>query len=438
VSDLQRSDADQVRVDDLYLDVTLVTPSFLQTRNLQRYLGDHSVDAVLPVLVGLNTHTGDIGHMHRFPGTLALIGPHGDRYPAISEPIVVSQHHNAYMLLFPARSNRGVPFLEEGSGTLVIEATNMGQRTLRRFEWTLPVADTGMAGDGTLAGRLMLGVALLAALLVVLSPCALELTLYYTAIISCTVTEGEREAAGAGPLRAGVVGRRRVLVNLAAFVSGFTLLYAASGATVGLIGAGVREPLGEYGNLIQLFGGSVILLFALRVAGVDRWILRHLPGGRGGAPTAAVAHGAGKGPLAWLRGGFTALRTRGQARAAAGGLRARDSFLVGMGLSSACLSCMGGAVLYPLLVYAGITSWLSGMITLGLYSLAIAVPMVLIALGFFRIRLSLTRRVGVNRVLRFASAAMLACIALLILFGQERILTDWTFRLLGQVQQWTA
>ncbi|MGD8817183.1 MAG: hypothetical protein PVJ51_08345, partial [Acidobacteriota bacterium] len=106
VSDLQRSDADQVRVDDLYLDVTLVTPSFLQTRNLQRYLGDHSVDAVLPVLVGLNTHTGDIGHMHRFPGTLALIGPHGDRYPAISEPIVVSQHHNAYMLLFPARSNR--------------------------------------------------------------------------------------------------------------------------------------------------------------------------------------------------------------------------------------------------------------------------------------------------------------------------------------------
>jgi cytochrome c biogenesis protein CcdA len=200
----------------------------------------------------------------------------------------------------------------------------------------------------------------------------------------------------------------------------------------------VREPLGEYGNLIQLFGGSVILLFALRVAGVDRWILRHLPGGRGGAPTAAVAHGAGKGPLAWLRGGFTALRTRGQARAAAGGLRARDSFLVGMGLSSACLSCMGGAVLYPLLVYAGITSWLSGMITLGLYSLAIAVPMVLIALGFFRIRLSLTRRVGVNRVLRFASAAMLACIALLILFGQERILTDWTFRLLGQVQQWTA
>jgi len=439
VSDLQRSDADQVRVDDLYLDVTLVTPSFLQTRELARYLGDHNADAVLPVLVGLNTHTGDIGHMHHFPGTLALIGPDGDRYPAISEPIVVSQHHNAYMLLFPARSNRGVPFLEEGSGTLAIEATNMGKRALRRFEWSLPVADTGMAGDGTLAGRLMLGVALLAALLVVLSPCALELTLYYTAIISCTVTEGEREAAGAGPAEAGVIGRRRVLVNLAAFVGGFTLLYAASGATVGLIGAGVREPLGEYGNLIQLFGGTVILLFALRVAGVDHWVRQRLPGGRGIDRTgSAASESGGRGPLAKLRGGLAALRTRGQARAAAGGLRARDSFLVGMGLSSACLSCMGGAVLYPLLVYAGITSWFSGMITLGLYSLAIAVPMVLIALGFFRIRLSLTRRIGINRALRIASAAMLGGIALLILFGQERILTDWTFRVLGQIQQWTA
>ena len=119
-------------------------------------------------------------------------------------------------------------------------------------------------------------------------------------------------------------------------------------------------------------------------------------------------------------------------------MRARDSFLVGMGLSSACLSCMGGAVLYPLLVYAGITSWYSGLLTLTLYSLGIAIPMLLIALGFFRIRLSLGNRLGLNHALRLVSAAMLAGIGTLILSGNERVITDVAFRLLAEFSQWVA
>ena len=102
-SDLQRSDANQVHLDDLFLDMTLVTPEFRSDRNLNRYFADRDPDTVLPVLVGLNTHTGDIGHMMQLPGEVDLVGPAGERYPALTEPIVMSQHHNAYMLLFPAR-----------------------------------------------------------------------------------------------------------------------------------------------------------------------------------------------------------------------------------------------------------------------------------------------------------------------------------------------
>ena len=87
------------------------------------------------------------------------------------------------------------------------------------------------------------------------------------------------------------------------------------------------------------------------------------------------------------------MRLRGEHRAARRGtMWPADSFLVGIGLSSACLGCMGGAVLYPLLVYAGITSWYSGLITLALYSLAIVLPMVAIALGFSRSLMSTTRK----------------------------------------------
>lgn len=433
---LQRSDADQVRLDDLFLDATLVTPGFLRTRKLESYLGDREPNSVLPVLVGLNTHTGDIGHMHHLPGELTLVGPDGSRYPSLTEPIVLSQHHNAYLLLFPGRDNRGARFIDQKEGVITLEAANMGKRPLRSFAWELPLpADAEPGGSSALAAKLVLGVALLSALLVVLSPCALELTLYYTAIISCTVSQGAEQQRSATPGLAHsreALGRKRLLTNLGSFVLGFTLLYAVSGATVGLIGQGVRRPLGSYGELIPLVGGSLILFFALRVAGVGPWIRARLLGG-------GPSHAETPGLLSPLWRALSFLRKRGQERlASARGMRARDSFLVGMGLSSACLSCMGGAVLYPLLVYAGITSWYSGLITLTLYSLGIAVPMIFIALGFFRMQLSLSKRIEFNRVLRLASAAMLAGIGLLILSGNERVVTDLTFRFLAEVATWSV
>lgn len=438
-TDLQRSDADRAQVDDLYLDLTLVTPAFLDSRRLGHYLGDRSPETVLPFLAGLNTHRGSIDHMHHLHGEMFLIAPDGTRYPSLSEPIVLSQHHNAYMLLFPARDQRGERFLDYAAGNLVVEAVGVGAEPVRRFEWQLPLANAAAPGLGHgLVPSLMLLVALVGALLVVLSPCALELSLYYSAIISCTVTEGERDAAVAGQGSAASIGRRRILVNLGAFVTGFTLLYAVSGATVGLIGEGVRRPLGEYAEIIPIIGGSLIIFFALKVMGVGELIGRLRRRWSGGGHGATHGSHGFLGTLLAAPGRFLAgLRTRAQARShQPGGMRPRDSFLVGVGLSSSCVTCMGGAVLYPLLVYVGITSWYWGLLTLGLYSLGIALPMLAIALGFFKVRLSLTRRLGFNRGLRFASGALLAGIGTLILTGQERVVTDVAFGFLGGISRW--
>lgn len=439
---LQRSDADRVSVDDLYLDLTLVTPQFFESRNLGQYLGDRNPESVLPVLVGLNTHTGSIAHMHHLQGShgnFQLRGPEGKTYPALTEPIVLTSHHNAYMLLFPARDHYGKRFLDMSEGTLIIVAHHIGKAHERTFSWNLPLpAETSTGG---VVGTLMLGVALLGALLVVLSPCAIELTLYYLSIITASVTEGQRAAFRAGGIRALGAGRRRILLNLASFVAGFTALYSFSGATVGLVGEGVRSPLGEYSSLIQYIGGGIILFFAARVLGIDRLVLRLLRRAPQPATAAAVAPSAGRWSRALRAPGqvLLHLRNRAEARVAAGEtMRARDSFLVGIGLSSSCLTCMGGAVLYPLMVYAGITSWYSGLITLGLYSLGIAVPMVLIALGFFRIQLTLGRRLGVTRALRTVSGVMLATIGTLILTGHERAITDVAFNLIAEVVRWSA
>jgi cytochrome c biogenesis protein CcdA len=432
---LQQSDADRVRIDDIYIDMTLVTPEFMRTRHLERYI-DRDLKSALPILVGINTHRGDISHMHHLHGSFELVGDDGARYPSLEAPIVLSEHHDAYMILFPARDNHGQPFLSQRRGKLAIEASNVGGRPLRRFEWTLPIASdsTRLLRPHDVVSTLALSVALLSALLVVLSPCALELTLYYSAIISCTVAEGERVALMDGGSDAARAGRRRLVANLASFVAGFTLLYAASGATVGLIGQGARIPLGQYGTVVQVIGGLFILMFALRVLGADQ-----LMRSRGLLPRPVAASAAARwrslvripnAVLANFRA--TGMRRRREHRA----MRARDSFLVGLGLSTSCLTCMGGAVLYPLLVYAGITSWYTGLITLGLYSLAIAVPMVFIALGFFQIRMSLAAKVGFNRMLRRTSGALLVVIAILIISGHERIMTDVTFSMLGSVARW--
>jgi cytochrome c-type biogenesis protein len=438
VSALQRSDADRVELDDLYLDLTLATPGFLKTRNLGRYFEGRGPDTVLPVLVGVNTHTGSIAHMHHLHGNFILVGPNGERYPALTSPIVLSDHHNAYMILFPSRDDHGNRLLDERSGRLTVEASDVGTTKLRTFAWDLPIAaDTDVLPGHGVASTLMLVVALLGALLVILSPCALELTVYYSAIISCTVTESERAAARAGEARAVDAGRRRLFVNLASFVAGFTLLYAASGATLGLIGAGVRRPLGEYAGTIQVIGGSFILFFAMRLLGLSQTLWSWVVALSNRAPGVGGGSAAWRRPFAPIRLALARLRLRGQARSTApGGMRAFDSFLVGIGLSTACLTCMGGAVLYPLLVYAGITSWYSGLITLTLYSLGIAVPMVFISLGFFQIRMSLARRLGFNRVLRTAGGVIMTIIGLLIISGRERVVTDLTFRFLGGVARW--
>lgn len=433
---LQQSDANSVRVDDIYLDLTLVTPSFMRTRHLEHYV-DHDLKSVLPILVGINTHRGDISHMHHLHGSFFLIGEDGTRYPSLSAPIVLSEHHDAYLILFPARDNSGRAFLSSRPGKLRIEALEVGARPVRRFEWKMPIESGAerLLSPHDVVSTLALAVALVSALLVVLSPCALELTLYYSAIISCTVADGERAAALNGMGVAAAAGRRRLFVNLASFVSGFTLLYAASGATVGLVGEGVRMPLGQYGTAIQVLGGSLILLFALRVIGLNEFIRARL----GALPwfSRPARTGEVKRLLSFPASILTRARTAGMRRRAEhGSMRAIDSFLVGIGLSTSCLTCMGGAVLYPLLVYAGITSWYSGLITLGLYSLAIAVPMVFIALGFFQIRMSLRSRIGFNRWLRRLSGAMLAGIALLVISGHERIMTDITFAMLGTVARW--
>lgn len=423
---LQRSDAGEVPVDGIYLDLTPVLPSMVERLNLDQYVDRADYEDKLPVLVGMNTHTGSIRELRinrKDLGGAHLIGPDGGEYPSIEEPLAVSEHHNTYLLFFPSKDHEGRRFARMGSGRLILRVDNVGEQPVRTFTWTLPLGQHRRAPVSA-TDWIMLAVAISGAMMVVLSPCAVELTLYYGSIVGAVLSRyGIEQSEGLAGAPDGA--KSTLLRNFLAFTAGFTLLYAASGATVGLIGQGIQQPLGGYEDLFATVGGVLILFFALKVMGVFR--LSGLD---------RIAGRISRSLQAWFLPENYRLEGGNEARI--DHVNPPDSFLAGIGLSSGCLTCMGGAVLYPLLVYAGISSWYWGMLTLVLYSLLIAVPMMFIALGSAGWMGAFSRRRRLSRSLKHVSGLLLVGVSILLLSGQERWITDVFFTTVANLTRFVA
>ncbi len=425
-SELQKSDADEIPVDGMYVNVIPVLPGMAEDMNLDDYVDRSDYEKKMPFLISLNTHTGNIKdiRINTDQSQALLYGPDHQAYPALEQPMALSTHHNSYLMFFPSKNMEGESFLDMESGYLALRVKSLGQKQTRAFKWELPLKSPS-AISLSLANWIMVGVAIAGAMLIVLSPCAIELTVYYSGIVGAVLSEYGRETSGqtTGESMALTRQARWVLVeNLLAFTLGFTALYGLSGAMVGLIGDGVKQPLGEYETIIAYLGGGLIVYFGLNLLGFL--------------------------PLSWLNTLSARLTNRMKKLFTPESYRARkfsegnrsvsnvnglNSFLAGIGLSSGCLTCMGGAVLYPLLVYAGVASWYWGMITLTLYSILIAVPMMFIALGSADWMSTLGRREKFARQLKYVSGSLLMLVGVMILVGYERWITDAFFTSLGQV-----
>ncbi|MFA6547239.1 MAG: hypothetical protein WCS99_22670, partial [Limisphaerales bacterium] len=225
----RQSDAARVSLADVFLDATYATPDFIKRVKLEPYLQQWQ-NRAQPFLIGINTHVGTIADLD-LRGKVLIEDSNGDRFPSLGTPVVLSEHHNMYLLVFPLVDNSGQPIFAAKRGHFRLIVTGVGKTQERTFEWKLPVVEPTPAR--TLAGTLMLALSVIGALMVILSPCAIELTTYYTGIIAGVVSSAAIAEKGARmPLHV----RGRILRNLAAFVAGFTVLYMASGATVALMG----------------------------------------------------------------------------------------------------------------------------------------------------------------------------------------------------------
>lgn len=116
-------------------------------------------------------------------------------------------------------------------------------------------ADLSTGVDGFLGP----GIAFFGGMVSFLSPCVLPLVpAYLVNIAGEAVVDGESTKAS----------RRRVMFHAVAFVIGFTLVFAALGASVGLVGSAVQDHL----DTMTRIGGIILIVFGMQMAG-----LIHIP-----------------------------------------------------------------------------------------------------------------------------------------------------------------
>lgn len=472
----RQSDASRVPLSDVFVDVTYATPEFVRRVKLEPYVEQYQ-NRAQPFLIGINTHVGTIADLD-LRGKVLVEDSNGERFPSLGTPVVLSEHHNMYLLVFPLVDNFGKRIFTADRGHFKLLVNGVGKTPERVFEWKLPVAEPQPVK--TIANTLMLALGVVGALMVILSPCAIELTTYYAGIIAGVVSSAAvsssspRDSSRPAERAKGipVALRGKILRNLGAFVLGFTVLYVASGATVALMGqqllglqqklkagatleevicgptqpqtmqtAVVAEPhekaahanhgpgFGSWTKYANWLGAAFLILFALKSIGLMKrqnqcfvWL-----GKLGRRIRLAIA--AAVGLVSEKRANI--IRAPAMSMRQPDNITPMNSFCAGLGLSVSCLTCMGGAILYPLLIFVGTSTWYWGALILGTYSLALALPMAAIAVAVGNWTWQFVHRPKLTRALQWTSAVVMISVAVLIVFDRTRFINSVVFTMLS-------
>src|SRR5690242_7884709 len=163
----RQSDAARVSLSDVFVDVTYATPQFVRRVKLEPYVAQYQ-NRAQPFLVGINTHVGTIAELD-LRGKVLLEDSNGERFPSLGTPVVLSEHHNMYLLVFPLVDNHGKAIFAASRGHFRLVVNGVGRTPERIFTWNLPVTEP--APVRTVASTLMLVLSVIGALMVILSPC---------------------------------------------------------------------------------------------------------------------------------------------------------------------------------------------------------------------------------------------------------------------------
>ena len=222
--------------------------------------------------------------------------------------------------------------------------------------------------------------AFLAGLVSFLSPCVLPLVPGYVSLISGVGVE-QLKAQESQLLR-------KVMLNSIAFILGFSVVFIALGA----VATEVSQMLARYRSTLAQVAGVVIILFGLHLTGVFK---------------------------------IKALYTDARLHSVKGGSTAWGAFVIGFAFAFGWTPCVGPVLTVILTFAAAQDSITKGVMLLAIYSMGLAVPFLLTALGVERFLKFYSRFRAHMHAIEVASGALLIALGVLLVLGRFTIISNY-------------
>ncbi len=328
--------------------------------------------------------------------------------------LVDSEHHRSILVRYSALDSQGDLLVTENTDRLQVifpDPEGDKESAANVLTWKLPieynegfaswevVASSPPPSDfGNRPSTWAVFLAIMAGMLIALSPCLIQLGLYYTATIAAVAAEGNE-----GTVPDMATAKRHIVRTGLFFAAGFTLVYTIAGAAAGSVGASL-DTLGLLNTWVRplsVVAGIMIILLALRVA----WNAR--------APLVCNL------PLMSL---FGQSRRTGVVTSA----------LMGISFAGGCLACFSATVLPALLLYVGSTGSVAyGALLLFIFSLGITLPCLGLAFGISRFQPLLQQLPRFAPILGLASAVVMAGFGVLMITFQFHIVSGFIYQLLN-------
>jgi len=222
--------------------------------------------------------------------------------------------------------------------------------------------------------------AFVAGLISFLSPCVLPLVPGYVSLISGVGVE-ELKSQETQLLR-------KVMLNSAAFILGFSVVFIMLGA----ISTEVGQLMARHKSLLAQVAGVVIILFGLHLTGIFK---------------------------------IKALYTDARLHSVKGGSTAWGAFVIGFAFAFGWTPCVGPILALILGFAAAQDSVIKGIILLAVYSLGLAVPFLLTSLGIERFLKFYSRFRTHMHALEVVIGVLLIALVGLLVFGRFTLISSY-------------
>ena len=377
------AEATGVRVEATYATVEYVSQALGGAAALAALEPDRHV----AVLLTERTHTTSLPENAPPPKLYVS----GSQMPLVDSKVMTdSVHHRATIYRFARDEEFG-----EGHQVMTLRLAS-GKEATWHLPLVVPDVGDGAGGPIGLGEQWGLILAMLGGMLAAMWPCLFQLTVYFIPALAGVAMQDAGASKGAR--------RRQVLRAAFFFILGFTLLYTATGALIGL----AAQRLGDTGQFEvwqRYFGvaaGVIVIGLALRVAAKARApLVCRMP------VLSSMAHS--NKPASRL-----------------------EMMIAGLAFATGCMTCFGSALVVGMVVYIGLAqSAFYGALVLFLFSLGMGVPLVIAAVAMARALPLLMKLETAVPWMGLISALIMAGFGTLLISGNYMIVAEWSQRLVS-------